>query len=117
MFILLVVLILIYNFSFSFLQLSGADPSALGELLYNALFICAAGWWLKSEMHKHRLQPLYCNGLMLQAGWLIVMPYYMFKTRGIKGLIPLAIVFGAFVLAQFLAVVVHMFTTYPNWTS
>jgi hypothetical protein len=104
MLLLFAALIFIYNAGSTFLRLNGAEPSAATEFLYQAAFICAADWWLQREREKQRL---YCRGVLLQAGWPVFIPYYLFKSRGRKGFIPILILVSAFIVGQFVAAVIY----------
>jgi hypothetical protein len=104
MLLLFAALIFIYNAGSTALRLHGAEPSAATELFYQAAFICGAGWWLQRERERQRL---YCQGLLLQVGWPIFIPYYLFKSRGRRGFIPILILVGAFIVGQFGAAVIY----------
>ncbi|HEV8370827.1 MAG TPA: hypothetical protein VGQ39_22960 [Pyrinomonadaceae bacterium] len=108
MLLLLAALIFVYNLGFTLVRLRGDELSAAVEFMYHASFLCGVGWWLQSELRRHRVHQLYCRGLFLQVGWPIVITYYLLKTRRAKGLIPIAILFGSFLLAQFVAVVIYV---------
>jgi len=45
------------------------------------------GWWLRADSRKRRVALVYDMGLFLFIAWPIVMPYYLLKTRGAKGLL------------------------------
>ena len=104
MFLLLVILVLIYNVGETLSRLYGSELSIGVEFLYRAAFICGVGWWLQAEMRRHNTTRVYCRGLMIHVAWPIVIPYYLYQSRGLKALIPIAILIGVFILAQFVAV-------------
>lgn len=45
------------------------------------------GWWLRSDIRRRNAAWVYDMGFFLCIGWPIVMPYYLLKTRGAKGLL------------------------------
>ena len=45
------------------------------------------GWWLRSDSRLHHVGWVYDMGFLLLIAWPIVMPYYLVKTRGLKGLL------------------------------
>src|ERR1041385_8865380 len=49
------------------------------------------GWWLRSDSRKRNVEEIYDLGLFLIIAWPIVVPYYLLKTRGAKGLL---VIFG-----------------------
>ena len=78
------------------------------EFLYTAAFLCGVVWWLNAEAGTSAVKRVYCRGLLVAAGWLIIIPYHLLKTRGVKGLIPLVALVGSFVIAYISALVVYM---------
>jgi len=107
----LAILIFIYNLGFSLLLLQHEEPSILGHLLYQALFISGFGAWLHRDLRQQRIEPLYCSGLFLQVGWMFVVPYYLYKTRKLKALIPIGILAGSFILSQVIAIIGYVMAT------
>lgn len=113
MLILLAILIFIYNFATTFYFMSGTEPSPSVEFLYAAAFPCAAIWWLRSDVHKSAITPMYCHGVLMGAGWFAMIPYHLLKTRGVKGFLPLLLLIGSFLVARIMAGVVG-FVLFPN---
>src|SRR5262245_64884342 len=60
-------------------------PSAYTALHWVAQF-WIMGWWLRSDSRK-RGWWVYDMGFFLSVAWPIVMPYYLVKTRGSRGLL------------------------------
>ena len=114
MFLLLIILILIYNIGFTLCLLAGSELSLGVQFLYRAAFICAVGWWLQVEMRRNNTQSLYCRGLLIHIAWPMIIPYYLYKSRGLKCLIPIAILIGVFILAQIIAVFVYTVLAAPG---
>ena len=110
MLILLAIMIFIYNLGAGILFFQHDQLSLTAELLYLMLFISGFGFWLRRELREKRIAPVYCPGLMLQAGWFVVVPYYLYKTRRWKALIPLAVLIGAFIVSQVVAAIIFVFT-------
>jgi len=103
MFVLLVILVFVNNFGVGIYRAGGTEPPPELELLYTAAFTCGVVWWFRAEVSRHSLWPVYCPGLLLYVGWIIIIPYHLLKTRGAKGLLPLLVLFGSFVAAHILA--------------
>lgn len=112
MFVLLVILIFVYNLGIGIYYASSLEPVPEVEFLYTAAFICGVVWWLQAEARRYPVEPVYCPGLLVGTGWMIIIPYHLFKTRGVKGLIPLSALVGSFMVAHLLAVIVYM-TLHP----
>lgn len=108
MLVLLGVLVFVYNFVEGIFSLNGVEPSLTVEFLYNAAFLCGIVWWLQAEVKKSAVQNLYCSGVIVGAGWMIIIPYHLLQTRGTKGFIPLLALVGSFVVARILAGVVFL---------
>ena len=103
MFALLVILVFVYNLSAGIYRAGGMEPSAALEFVYSAAFLCGVFWWLRADAGRNSAWPLYCPGVLLQAGWIVIIPYDLLKTRGAKGLLPLLALIGSFVAANILA--------------
>ncbi len=89
MLVLLAILVFVFSLSHTFYSLEGLEFPLLAEVLYRASFICAIGWWIREENRRHRITPIYCDGLFVGVGWFVLIPYYLFKTHGLKAFIPL----------------------------
>lgn len=110
MLVLLGILVFVYHFGMGIYYTWGLEPSPTFEFLYFAAFLCGVVWWLKAEARRYPVKPLYCPGLLVGYGWIIIIPYHLFKTRGVKGLIPLLALVGSILAAYLLAVVVYTFS-------
>jgi len=108
MLVLLGILIFVYHFGAGIYSAAGLEPSPAFEFLYTVAFLCCVVWWLRAETRRYELKPVYCLGLLVGVGWIIIIPYHMFKTRGVRGLIPLGALIGSFLVAHMLAVFVFM---------
>ena len=51
---------------------------------------------------------MYCHGLLMSVGWFAIIPYHLLKTRGVRGLLPLLLLIGSFVLAPLSAAVLFI---------
>ena len=109
MLVLLGLLIFVYNLGAGLYLASGLEPHPAFEFLYAAGFACGVVWWLRAEVKRSAVVPLYCEGMLVSLGWLVVIPYHLLKTRGLKGLLPLLFLIGCFVFAYVCAVVAYLF--------
>jgi hypothetical protein len=109
MLVLLAVMVFVYHFGLGIYYARGLEPSPNFEFLYTAGFLCGIVWWLKAEAKKSAVASVYCPGLLVGIGWLIIIPYQLLKTRGVRGFIPLLALIGSYLAANMLAVMVYMF--------
>jgi hypothetical protein len=106
MLILLCILIFISNFgSFVYFAL-GEEPLPAFEFLSTASFLCGVVWWLRADAKRTVINHVYCPGLLIGNGWFVAIPYHLFKTRGVRALIPLAALLLSFIMAYIAALIV-----------
>jgi hypothetical protein len=72
-------------------------------------FIWVLGWWLARDSRRPGIGLFYCTGLFLYLAWPIIMPYYLLKTRGAKGLLVVAGFIGVYVAALVVGVFLYGF--------
>ena len=106
MLVLLAILVFVYHFGIGIYSAGGLEPSPAFEFLYTVAFLCCVVWWLRAEAREYAVKPLYCLGLLVDVGWIIMIPYHLFKTRGVRGFIPLSALIASIVAAHILAVIV-----------
>ena len=108
MLVLLGALIFIYHLGLGILNDRGLEPLPAIEFLYPAMFYCAVVWWLRADAMSSFVTQIYCPGVMAITAWPIIIPYHLLKTRGLRGLLPLAALIGTFLFARVLATVIHL---------
>lgn len=108
MLVLLCILIFVYHFGSGIYHVLGADPLPAFEFLYMASFISGVVWWVNAEVKKSAVTGVYCLGLLFGYGWLVMIPYHLFKTRGARGFIPLVALIGSFVAAYIATIIVYL---------
>jgi len=72
--------------------------------LFTVGMLWAVGWWLRTDSRRRAVLSVYDLGFFLYLAWPILMPYYLLKTRGAKGLL----VMLGFVVAYIGAALVGM---------
>jgi len=72
--------------------------------LFTIGMLWAVGWWLRTDSRRRAVLSVYDLGFFLYLAWPILMPYYLLKTRGAKGLL----VMLGFVVAYIGAALVGM---------
>ena len=106
MLVLLGILVFIYHFEAGIYLALGEEPLPSFEFLYHYSFLCGVVWWLQGDGRRSGIIGVYCLGLIVGIGWIVIIPYHLLKTRGAKGLIPLAALVGAIVAAHVFALIV-----------
>ena len=112
MFVLLWTLIFVYHVASGFYQFHGLETLPALEFLYEAAFVCAVVWWLRAEVRRSAVTPVYCQGMLFGIGWLIIIPYHLLKTRGVRGLILLLALLLSPVAGRIVSMFVYL--TLPN---
>jgi hypothetical protein len=69
------------------------------DLLSRLTLFCALAWWIHQDSRKRQFPWPYDMGFFLYIAWPFILPYYLFKTRGIKALLLLGAFFGVLVIA------------------
>ena len=105
---LLIALTFVYHTGQSIYQLLQVSPLPSFEFLHLVALSCGVVWWLRAEAKSSGAKALYCEGLIVSLGWLIIVPYHLLKTRGVKGLIPLFALIGSLIASQVIAAVVYV---------
>jgi hypothetical protein len=108
MFVLLGVLVFVYHFGVGIYYGRGLEPLPVFEFLYSAGFLCGVVWWLKAETRRSAVKGVYCSGLLVGIGWLIIIPYHLLKTRGVRGFVPLLALIGSLLAAHILAALIYI---------
>src|SRR5688572_16633793 len=96
MLVLLAILVFVYHFGVGIYYAHGLEPLPTFEFLYTAAFLCGVVWWLQADARRYKVEQVYCPGLLVGVGWIVMIPYHLFKTRGIRGFIPLLALVGSF---------------------
>ncbi|HKU75124.1 MAG TPA: hypothetical protein VJR02_14520 [Pyrinomonadaceae bacterium] len=99
MLVLLIILIFIYHVGAAIYSGLGLEPLPAFDFLYEVAFVTGVVWWLRAEAKRSAVTSVYCQGMLVAAGWFIIIPYHLFKTRGVRGLVPLFALIGSIVLA------------------
>ena len=76
---------------------SEIEPPSAFSLMYSVGFLWIVGWWLLTDSRKRGIAWVYDIGFFLFIAWPFIMPYYLFKTRRAKGLLPIFAFIGAYI--------------------
>lgn len=86
------------------------EPSFVISILGYYSLPVYIGFWVLDDARKRQFWPCFDFGTFLFFGWPAVVPWYLIRTRGSKG-IPLALaVLGLIVLPSVVAVLIYLLT-------
>ena len=73
----------------------------------NALWSLGMGtlvvWWVRTDTHPSRYLPCFDYGTFMMAWWPVLLPHYLVRTRGFKGLLIYAGLVGFLILTVVVA--------------
>jgi polyferredoxin len=69
----------------------------------------AVGWWLRTDSRRRGVLSVYDLGFFLYLAWPLIMPYYLIKTRGAKGLLVILGFLAAYLGAAVLGIIFSVF--------
>jgi hypothetical protein len=85
------------------------EPPPAFTLLYALSFLWVMGWWLLKDSKLRGVSWVLDMGLFLYIAWPIVMPYYLIKTRGWRGLLAILVFAVVYVAASMAGVALYAF--------
>jgi hypothetical protein len=89
----------------------GVEPSSGFGMLYTLGLLWIGVWWVKHDNKQYKIGLVYDLGLFLYMAWVIVVPYYLFKTRGLKAFITLFSFVGIYLVTYLIGTVVFLVIT------
>ena len=87
------------------------DPPGAFALLHWAAFLWMVGWWLRTDSRKLGVAFVYDMGFFLSVAWPLVLPYYLVKTRGARGLLAVLGFVGAYLGAAIAGITLSVLVT------
>jgi hypothetical protein len=94
---------------------SGLEPPALLTFAHLFGFLWIVGWWLRTDSTKRGIGWVFDMGLFLYVAWPFVKPYYLFKSRGPKGLLLVFGFVGAYIGAAVVGMALYVFLAPEGW--
>jgi polyferredoxin len=85
-----------------------SEAPAAYTLLHWAAQLWIIGWWLRTDSRKRGVVWVYDLGFFLFIAWPLVMPYYLVKTRGAKGLLVILGFIGVYVGATIVGIILSV---------
>lgn len=109
--LLLYVFLIIMQFAGGLYAASNLEPPPAYTFLYPLGFIWIIGWWLVRDSQKRGVKWVFDMGLFLYIAWPFVMPYYLFKTRGVKAFLTILIFTAAYLGAYLAGAMLYLLLT------
>ena len=106
--VLLYSFVVITQFAYGFYLGQQIEAPAAYTLLYWAAQLWIIGWWLRTDSRRRGVVWVYDLGFFLGIAWPLVMPYYLVKTRGAKGLLVILGFIGAYVGATIVGIILSV---------
>ena len=75
------------------------EPPGSFTWVHPYAFLWVLGWWLLTDSRKRGIKLVYDMGMFLYIAWPIFMPYYLLKTRGVRGMLVIIGFVGIWVVA------------------
>ncbi|HSS22053.1 MAG TPA: hypothetical protein VLL54_18435 [Pyrinomonadaceae bacterium] len=97
--------VIIFQFAYGVYLGGQVEPPPAVTLLFWLGFLWLVGWWLRTDSRTRGVTAVYDLGFFLSVAWPVVMPYYLVKTRGSKGLLLILGFMGAYLGAALLGIV------------
>ena len=106
----LIALATIYAIGLSIIEAHASVPAPdQTRTLWNILFSLILAWWLYADRQIHRFRVPYEFETFAFFAWPVVVPYYLYRTRGGRGLL-WGLSIGVLYLAPYLAAAVVQVT-------
>ena len=94
---------------------SGRETPPMFALVYAFGFLWMIGWWLRDDSKRREIRWVYDIGFFLSVAWPFVLPIYLLKSRGVKGIIPVLAFIGVFIGATILGMVLYLLLAPEGW--
>jgi hypothetical protein len=86
---------------------SRLEPPVGFTLIHQIGYLWIIGWWLREDSRKQGIAWVYM-GLFLNIAWPFIMPYYLLKTRGARGLLVILAFAATYVGAALFGAVLYL---------
>ncbi len=107
--IFLCIFLVVAQIANAFYLAHGLEHSLAFDLLYWLGLLWLGGWWLRDDSKQYNFTWAYDLGFFLYLAGVFIIPYYLLKTRGIRGLLNLFAIIGIFVGTYIIGVLIYVF--------
>jgi len=94
---------------------SGLEPPASFTLIYIFGFFWIIGWWLLVDSRTRGVRWVFDMGLFLYVAWPFILPYYLVKSRGRKGLLAILCFVAVYIGATLVGVALYLVLAPKGW--
>ena len=88
------------------------ESSALFDALSRLAFFWLISWWLVEDSRQRGMSWPIDTGMFLYVAWIILIPYHLFRTRGIRALIGILSLTGVMIAGWLAAAIAIAFIWY-----
>jgi hypothetical protein len=96
-------------------RVSGIEPPASFTLIYILGFYWIIGWWLRADSRRRGFAWMFDLGFFLTVAWPLVLPYYILKSRGRKGLLAILYFVATYIAATVVGAVLYVLLAPQGW--
>ena len=93
---LLYIFVILMQTAFGIYAASQIEPPTAFTFIAYVGIMWIMGWWLLVDSRKRGIAGVYDIGFFLAIAWIFIMPYYLLKTRGAKGLLLIVAFLGVY---------------------
>jgi hypothetical protein len=104
----LILLTLVFTLTFAVLELHHFKVSRESELLWSVLRQLFIACWVHLDRRVHHLSLPYEFDAFVFFAWPVTLPYYLYKSRGIRGLFLAALIFALLLLPDLVSAVISV---------
>jgi hypothetical protein len=109
--ILLYLFVVITQIGFGIYYGRQVEPPPALTLIYALALLWIIGWWLRRDSRKHGVPWVYDMGFFLVVAWPFIMPYYLVKSRGVKGIFVILGFVSVYVGAVIIGITISVLAT------
>jgi hypothetical protein len=77
-----------------------SSPHQYVDFLSNWSISLLVVWWVRDDSRESKYWPCFDYDMFLLSGWLFLLPHYLVRTRGAKGLLVFAGMMSLFLIAS-----------------
>jgi hypothetical protein len=86
---------------------NGIEPSIRFQTIYNIGFYLIIASWYKNDCQNYQEPWLIDSGLFVYLFWFLILPFHLFKTRGIKAILTILIFIGIYLSTYLISLIVY----------
>jgi hypothetical protein len=105
--ILIVVFLLITHIADSIYYAYEIEPSGAFAILSYVFLFSLIGYWLEKDSKRYGVKWMLDMGFFLYLAWPVIIPYHLFKTRGIKAFLTILAFIGIYIGTYLIGLLVY----------